>query len=80
MARTGSRKLVSTMARVDWGSRLVRNLKGEQVISSALIYLSPDIKAIAHDDRIIIDGVEHLIVRIEEKADFKFDHWEIYIQ
>ena len=71
---------VPVMAKVDWGSRLVRNAKGEQVTASALIYLPANVIAITHDDRIIIDSTEHAIIRIEKKEDFSFSHFEVYVQ
>ena len=67
------------MGKVDWGSRLVRNFKGEEVVSSALVYLANTVPAVTHEDRLVIAGVEHQILRIEKKEDFSFSHWEVWI-
>jgi hypothetical protein len=67
------------MAKVDSKTRLVRDLKGEQVVSSALVYLPGSVAAVSHEDRVIIDGVEHVIIAIQKMADFEFSHWELYI-
>lgn len=72
--------MLALMGKVDWGSRLVRNAQGEQVVAAALVYLPGTVAAVAHEDRIIIDAVEHTIIKIEKKADFSISHWEIFIQ
>lgn len=71
--------LVPLMGRVDWKARLVRNLQGEQVVSMGLVTLPRSLAAVTHEDRIIVDGVEHAIVAIQKIADFEFSHWEIYL-
>jgi hypothetical protein len=68
------------MAKVEWGSRLVRNAKGEQVTAAAVVYLPPSVSQITHEDRVMIDGIEHAIIRIERKEDFSFSHVEVFIQ
>ncbi len=71
---------LALMGRVDWSNNLVRNAQGEQVVSAALVYLPGTVAAVTNDDRIIIDGVEHAIIKIEKKVDFSKSHWEIYIR
>jgi hypothetical protein len=72
-------ELVALMGRVDWKTRLVRNLKGEQVVSMGTVTLPRSLAAVSHEDRVIIDGVEHAIIAIQKMADFEFSHWEIYV-
>ena len=71
---------VAVKARVEWTDRLIRNAQGEQVISAALVYLGGDIVAPTNADRIIIGGVEHVIMRVDKKTDFSRSHYEIWIQ
>jgi hypothetical protein len=71
---------VAVKARVEWTNRLIRNGQGEQVISAALIYLAGDIIAPTNADRIVIEGVEHIIMRVDKKTDFSKSHYEAWIQ
>jgi hypothetical protein len=71
---------VAVMARVEWSNKLIRNAQGEQVVSAALVYLAGDITAPTTADRIVIDGVEHVIMRVDKKAAFSMSHYEVYIQ
>lgn len=71
---------VTLKARVEWQDRLIRNAQGEQVVSAALVYLAGDIVAPTNADRIIIEAIEHAIMRVDKKTDFSMSHWEIYIQ
>jgi hypothetical protein len=70
---------VATMARIEWSDKLIRNAKGEQVVSAALVYLGGDIVAPTNADRIVIEGIEHAIMRVDKKTDFSISHYEIWI-
>ena len=72
--------LVAAKARVEWQDKLIRNAQGEQVISAALVYLAGDILAPTNADRIVIEGIEHAIMRVDKKTDFSMSHFEIWIQ
>jgi hypothetical protein len=67
-------------ARVEWQNKLIRNDKGEQVVSGALVYMSGDITAPTNADRIVIDSIEHAIMRVDKKTDFSTSHFEVWIQ
>ncbi len=71
---------VAVMARVEWTNKLIRNAQGEQVVSAALIYLAGDITAPTNADRIVIEGAEHAIMRVDKKTDFSTSHYEVWIQ
>jgi hypothetical protein len=71
---------VAVKARVEWQDKLIRNAKGEQVVSAALVYLAGDITAPTNADRVVIAGIEHAIMRVDKKTDFSKSHWEIFIQ
>jgi len=54
---------ITVKGHVDWKTRLVRNIKGEQVVSTVMIYLPRKIeraaylgRALAHEDRVQIGG------------------------
>jgi len=49
-------------------TKMVRNLQGEMVVSSAYVMLP--IMALEHKDKIIYDGKEYSILGIERKKDF----------
>ena len=71
---------VTVKARVEYQNKLIRNAQGEQVVSGALVYLAGDIVAPTTADRIIIDSVEHTIMRVDKKTDFSVSHFEVFIQ
>lgn len=74
----GTATLEETMAYVDWGSRLVRNLQGEQVVASASVMMEYD-ATLTHEDKIRIDAVDHVILRIEKMKDFADRGMMVYI-
>ena len=63
-------------ARVTWKTRWVRNLAGEQVVSSCSVLMT---QMPSHEDRISISGVEHAIVAIHEVKDFSISHYEVFL-
>ncbi len=64
---------------IQWKSKLVLSIKGEQVLSSASILMRYD-STLTHEDKITIDGVEHLIIAIEKVRDFSTRGMRVYIQ
>ena len=70
---------VSVIGRIEWSDRLIRNSRGEQVVSAALVYLDGSVTAPTNADRIFIDGKEHAIMRVDKKTDFSTSHFEIWI-
>jgi hypothetical protein len=70
---------VAVKARVEWQDKLIRNAKGEQVVSAALVYLAGNITAPTNADKITIAGVDHSIMRVDKKTDFSTSHYEIFI-
>ena len=71
---------VAVKCRIEWASKLIRNAQGEQVVSAALVYFDSDVVGLTIDDRIIIDGVEHAIMRVDKRTDFSISHYEVWIQ
>lgn len=71
---------VAVKARIEWAFKLIRNAQGEEDVSAALVYLAGDITAPTNADKIIIDGVEHVIMRVDKKTDFSTSHFEVWIQ
>jgi len=71
---------LALMGRVEWSNKLVRNSRGEEVVSAARVYLPGSVSAVTNDDRIIIDGVEHAIISVQKRVFVAMiSHWEIYI-
>lgn len=54
--------------RIDFRTKMMRNLQGEQVVSSAKVYLP--IMFLNHKDKIVYDGHEYSIINIREVKDF----------
>lgn len=54
---------------VEWKTMLVRNINGEEEVSSGHVILSYD-GTIDHRDKIKIDSIEHQIIRIQRGKDF----------
>jgi|GEM_PF-1079353 len=71
---------VAVKARVEWSNKLIRNAQGEQVVSAALVYLAGDVTAPSNADKLIIDGVEHDIMRVNKIVDFSASHFEVYLR
>jgi len=61
---------VAAKGKIDYGTKLIRDTNGREVVSSARITLSPD-TTITHADKIHFDGINHVILAIEKKKDFK---------
>lgn len=57
-------------ARVIYGSRLVRNFAGEQVVSSAQVMLKN--RTLSHADKITFDGIDHAILNISKARGFSY--------
>ena len=74
---TATWKEIPFKGRMDHGTKLVRNAKGEQVVSAAIVMIPKRVGAVTHADKIIDpDGVEHSIIALNPVYDFAFSHWE----
>jgi len=68
-------KNVAVKGRIEYKTRLVMNLSGEEVVSSASILFPESIdgelfRDLIHEDMLIFDGVEHAIIRINTPKAF----------
>ncbi len=63
---------------IDFKTHLVRNLAGEQVVSSAIVYLMPT-TTVGHDDFIKYNSIEYSIISINPGKDFSSNHQEIHL-
>lgn len=63
---------------VEWKTRLVRNIKGEEVRAAASILMWYD-STLTHEDRIRIGAVEYPIIAIEIVRDFTVRGMRVYI-
>jgi hypothetical protein len=73
---------------VEWKTQLVRNLQGEQVTSSVIIYLPATIehaaflgRALLHEDRLTLPNQpgDRAIVAINTPKDFSHPHYEVFL-
>lgn len=68
---------------VEWKTRLVKNIKGEDVISMVRVYLQMKRtdkalgRALRHEDRLTVDGMERAIIAIAEPKSFSCPHYEV---
>jgi len=65
---TATKASATVKARFEFRTKMVRNLAGEQVISSAKVYLP--IMTITHKDKIVYLTKEYSILNIEQVKDF----------
>lgn len=75
---TGAPTLELTTGYIQWGSKLIRNVQGEQVVAAARVWLEHD-ATLNHEDKIRIDGVDHPILQIETPKDFEARATLVYI-
>lgn len=66
---------VAVKGKVEYKTRLVKNLEGEDVVSSATVLLPESVdvdlaRELTHEDMLTFDGVEHAIVAIEQPKAF----------
>ena len=59
----------TVFAYVDWTNELVRNEKGEEVSSAVKLLMEYD-GTLDYDDRLIIQGRPHSIIKIARRQDF----------
>ena len=73
---------------VEWKTRLVRNVQGEEVVSSVTVMLPKKIdrathlgRALCHEDRIQIDteSFNRAIIAIHTPKAFSSPHYEVYL-
>jgi len=66
---------VPVKGKIEYKTRLVRDLKGEEVVSSASVLLPEGVDGVLyrdliHEDVLKFDGVEHAIIRINTPKAF----------
>ena len=71
---------------IEYKTRLVKNIKGEDVASSVMIRLSKRIdtllgRALCHNDMIQLDGesFQRAIINIAQPKAFSMPHYEVYL-
>jgi hypothetical protein len=69
------------MGKVRLGTKLVRDIKGELVVSGASVLLPLSLGTITHDDLIqVVAGVDRSILTINPVGGWRPDHWEVFLQ
>jgi hypothetical protein len=68
---------VSVKGRFIFATKLVRNIAGDQVVSSANIMLP--VMILGHQDKVVYNGVTYSILVIELKKDFSNRYLLIYL-
>ena len=78
--------IITVKGYVEWKTRLVRNIKGEEVVSTVTIMMPKKIdselgRELMHEDRIIIAGEtsERTIMDIHQPKAFSFPHYEVVL-
>ena len=80
--------MVEVKGYVEWKTRLVRNVRGEEVVSNVTVMLPKKIdrvaylgRALCHEDRIQIDSesFNRAIIAIHTPKAFSGPHYEIYL-
>ena len=76
---------VAVRGYVEWKTNLVRDIKGEDVVSPIKVYLHMKRtdkalgRALRHEDRLSVDGRERSILTIHEPKAFGHPHYEVYL-
>lgn len=78
--------LIPVKGYVVWKTRLVRDIRGEEVVSTVSVLLDKKIekaiclnRALAHEDRIAVDGIVRPIVSIAKPKAFSGPHYEVFL-
>ena len=75
--------IITVKGYVEWKTRLVRNIKGEEVASTVTIMMPKKIdtelgRELVHEDRLIVGGsFERAIIAITQPKAFSFPHYEV---
>jgi hypothetical protein len=69
----------TTPCYIKWGTRMVKDINGSDVLAKAVIFCADDAD-VSYDDRIKIGTVEYSIIQIDHKMAFNDPHLEITIQ
>ena len=64
--------------RVDYKTKLIKNIKGNEVISSSQVILPGDYDII-HSDIIVINDIKHAIIQILKPKSFRVEFTEVYL-
>ena len=75
----GKASYTSTIIKVrfEYKTKLVRNIQGEQIVSTANVILTDRI--LTHADKIVYGGVEYSIISIGKAKDFSNKFLRIYL-
>lgn len=79
---------IKVKGKIEYKTKLVRDLKGEEVISSAQIYLPESIdialqRDLTHTDKLKFDGVKHSIINMSKPKAFSnyfVFKYEVYVK
>jgi len=71
----GSEETETIKGRIEYKTKMVRNEKGEQVVSSARVMLES--RTLGHKDKINFDSTDHAILNIAKIKDFNNQHIEV---
>jgi len=63
---------------VNWKTRLIRDINGEEVVSSGSAYILYN-ENLTHKDRLKIDGVEYAIITVKQLKDFSRTAQEVFL-
>lgn len=69
---------VTVKGRFEYKTQLVRNVYGEEVVSSGFIYLKD--KALSHEATLEYDGDDFAIVTIHHERDFDNKFLKVYVK
>jgi len=68
---------INVKGKTIYKTKLIRNMAGEEVVSSAMVYLLD--RELTHEDKLKFDGIEHVILRIDKPKSFSNPHLEVYL-
>jgi hypothetical protein len=81
-----SGNIIEVKGYVEYKTRLVRDIKGEERASSVMVYLPKKIdktvgRPLSHEDRLIVgeESIERSIISIQQPKAFSRPHYEVYL-
>lgn len=67
-------------ARVIWKTRMVRDVHGEQVVSSAEVWIKNRTPFPTHADKVALDGVDRDILAVSKSDDFNAVFLKVFLK
>lgn len=69
---------ISVKGYINWKTKLVRNIEGEEVVSRGSVYILYD-GDLTHEDKIKINDTKYAIITVRDVKDFSITAQEVFL-